>query len=83
MQSEVQTRRGRGRLSREAMIKLGKVLETYFDHVRREGVPDRFKQLLDQYDARRAQGQASQHDDRKDEASQEFIERKDKDKGSI
>jgi hypothetical protein len=78
MHSEVQTRRGRGRLSREAMIKLGKVLETYFDHVRREGVPDRFKRLLDQYDERRAQGQTLQHEDLKDQATQEFNERKDK-----
>jgi len=81
MQSEVQTRRGRGRLSREALIKLGKVLETYFDNVRQEGVPDRFRQLLDQYDERRAQGQASQPDKPNEQASPDLKERKDK--GSI
>src|SRR5262245_644343 len=81
MQSEVQTRRGRGRLSREALIKLGKVLETYFDNVRQEGVPDRFKQLLDQYDERRAGGQASQPDEPNKQALPDLKERKDK--GSI
>jgi len=60
MHGDVQTRKGRGRLSREALVKLGKVLETYFDDVRKEGVPDRFKDLLDQYDARKAQGQPGQ-----------------------
>lgn len=60
MQGDVQTRKARGRLSREALVRLGRVLETYFDHVRREGVPDRFKQLLEQYDERRAQGQPLQ-----------------------
>jgi len=46
---DVQTRRARGRLSRETMNKLGKVLEAYFDDVRSQGVPDRFKELLQQY----------------------------------
>ena len=78
MQSEVQTRRGRGRLSREALIKLGKVLETYFDHVRQEGVPDRFRQLLDQYDERRAEGKASQLENPNDQALSEPKEHKDK-----
>jgi hypothetical protein len=61
MQGDVQTRKARGRLSREAMGRLGKVLETYFDDVRKEGVPDRFKELLDQYEQRRSP-QASQSD---------------------
>jgi len=38
--------RGRGRLTRETLNKLGKVLEAYFDDVRNQGVPDRFKDLL-------------------------------------
>jgi len=46
---DVQARRPRGRLSRETMNKLGKVLEAYFDDVRSQGVPDRFKELLQQY----------------------------------
>jgi hypothetical protein len=60
MQGEIQTRK-RGRLSREALVKLGRVLETYFDDVRNEGVPDRFTQLLNEYEERRSQGQPSRH----------------------
>ena len=45
--------RGRGRLTRETLNKLGKVLEAYFDDVRNQGVPDRFKDLLQQYDDRK------------------------------
>jgi hypothetical protein len=36
------------------------VLETYFDDVRHEGVPDRFKDLLDRYEERRAQQPSQQ-----------------------
>jgi hypothetical protein len=59
MHSELQARKPKGRLSRETMSKLGKVLEAYFDDVRNQGVPDRFKDLLQQYDDRK-------DDDRKD-----------------
>jgi hypothetical protein len=54
MDTEVQSRsnRRRGRLSRDAMSKLGEVLEAYFDDVRKEGVPDRFARLLEKYDER-------------------------------
>ena len=45
--------RGRGRLTRETLNKLGKVLEAHFDDVRNQGVPDRFKDLLQQYDDRK------------------------------
>jgi anti-sigma factor NepR-like protein len=50
MQTDVHVRKGRGRLSREVMQKLGKTLEAYFDDVRKEGVPDRFKDLLRQFE---------------------------------
>jgi hypothetical protein len=50
MQSDVHVRKGRGRLSREVMHKLGKTLEAYFDDVRKEGVPERFKELLRQFE---------------------------------
>jgi hypothetical protein len=77
MQGEIQTRK-RGRLSREAMGKLGRVLETYFDDVRKEGVPDRFKQLLEEYEERRVQGQPSGQSDEDKEAGQPLDVRKDK-----
>ena len=48
-----QIRRARGRLTRETLNKLGKVLEDYFDDVRGQGVPDRFKELLQRYDDRK------------------------------
>jgi hypothetical protein len=59
MHSDVQTRKARGRLNRETMNKLGKVLEAYYDDVRNQGVPDRFKDLLQQFDDRKdsAKGQ--------------------------
>ena len=42
--------KNRGRLSRDVLSKLGKTLEDYFDDVRKQGVPDRFKDLLAQFD---------------------------------
>ena len=36
--------------------KLGKTLQAYFDDVLKEGVPDRFKDLLQQYDERKDKG---------------------------
>ena len=53
MHSDVQTRKSRGRLNRETLTKLGKVLEAYYDDVRSQGVPDRFKELLQQFDDRK------------------------------
>jgi len=53
MQIETQGRKARGRLSRDVMAKLGKTLEAYYDDVRKEGVPDRFKNLLKQLDERK------------------------------
>ena len=52
MHSEVQLRKNRGRLNRETLGKLGKTLEAYYDDVRKQGVPDRFKDLLRQLDER-------------------------------
>jgi len=56
MQSEVQTRKARGRLSRDVQTKLGKVLQNYFDDVVKQGVPDRFKDLLKQFEERKDKG---------------------------
>jgi len=59
MHTDLQTRKSRGRLNRETMNKLGKVLEAYFDDVRNQGVPDRFKDLLQQFDDRKDQDKGS------------------------
>lgn len=56
MNMDVQVRKSRGRLNRETMNRLGKTLEAYYDDVRKEGVPDRFKDLLEQLDARQDKG---------------------------
>jgi len=53
MQTEIRRRGSRGKLSREALVKLGKTLVDYYDDVRKEGVPDRFKDLLQQIDERK------------------------------
>ena len=49
-------RKRRGRLGRDVQTKLGKTLQAYFDDVVKEGVPDRFKDLLQQYDERKDKG---------------------------
>jgi hypothetical protein len=48
MQTESQVRRARGRLSREDQRRLGDVLQRVYDDVVKQGVPDRFKNLVDQ-----------------------------------
>src|SRR5262249_19471706 len=53
MLTENDTRKSRGRLTRETLGKLGKTLEAYYDDVRKQGVPERFRQLLQQMDDRR------------------------------
>src|SRR4051812_20495134 len=56
MHMESQVQRSRGRLNRETMNRLGKTLEAYYDDVRKEGVPDRFKDLLQQLEGRQDKG---------------------------
>jgi anti-sigma factor NepR-like protein len=60
MHSDMQTRKARGRLSRETMNKLGKVLEAYFDDARNQPVPDRLRDLLQQVDDRLDPDQGSE-----------------------
>lgn len=43
-------RKAKGRLSRETMVKLGKVLGDYFDHVRQQEMPDRISEVLAQFE---------------------------------
>ena len=54
MQTEPQIRRTRGRLSREDQRRLGDVLQRVYDDVVKQGVPDRFKDLIDQLDRNEA-----------------------------
>jgi len=39
--------KARGRLNRATLSRLGKALDAYFEVVRKEGVPERFRRLLD------------------------------------
>ena len=59
MQNELQTRKTRGRLTRDVQGKLGRTLQAYFDDVVKEGVPDRFKDLLKQIDERNGKDKGS------------------------
>ena len=56
MQTDLQTRKRRGRLGRDVQTKLGKTLQAYFDDVIKEGVPVRFKDLLQQFEDRKDKG---------------------------
>jgi hypothetical protein len=48
MHTETPIRRTAGRLSREDQRRLGDILQRVYDDVVRQGVPDRFKALLDE-----------------------------------
>jgi hypothetical protein len=47
-------RKARGRLNRATLSRLGKALDAYFEVVRKEGVPERFKRIVDGYDMHQA-----------------------------
>src|SRR5215470_15449421 len=50
MHTDAQVRKAGGRLSREDQRRLGDILQRVYDEVLRQGVPDRFKDLLNQFD---------------------------------
>jgi len=55
-QNEVHPHKRRGRLGRDVQAKLGQTLRAYFDDVVKEGVPDGFRALRQQYDDRKDKG---------------------------
>jgi hypothetical protein len=61
MHTDAQVRKAEGRLSREDQRRIGDILQRVYDEVIREGVPDRFKNLLDQFEASAKQGQVKEH----------------------
>jgi hypothetical protein len=68
MHTDAQVRRPGGRLSREHQRRIGDILQRVYDEVLRQGVPDRFKELLDRFEqpggdteARSRQGQGARH----------------------
>src|SRR5262249_58506361 len=50
MHTDAQVKKTGGRLSLEDQRRLGDILQRVYDEVLRQGVPDRFKDLLDQFD---------------------------------
>ena len=68
MHTDAQVRRPGGRLSREDQRRIGDILQRVYDDVLRQGVPDRFKHLLDQFDkgvavAETMRGQSGREDE--------------------
>jgi hypothetical protein len=58
MPTDAQVRKARGRLSREDQLRIGEILQRVYDEVLRQGVPDRFKDLLEQFDQPKDRGDA-------------------------
>jgi Anti-sigma factor NepR len=68
MHTDAQVRRPGGRLSREDQRRIGDILQRVYDEVLRQGVPDRFKELVDRFErpggdteTRSTQGQDTPH----------------------
>ena len=59
MHTDAQVRRAGGRLSREDQRRIGDILQRVYDDVLRQGVPDRFKDLLHQFDRAEEDGEAA------------------------
>ena len=58
MHTDAQVRKAGGRLSREDQRRIGDILQRVYDDVLRQGVPDRFKDLLEQFDQSKPGGEA-------------------------
>jgi hypothetical protein len=57
MQSHAAMTKTGGRLSREDQRRLGDILQRVYDDVVRQGVPDRFRNLLDELDDQKKGGE--------------------------
>jgi Anti-sigma factor NepR len=60
MHTDAPVRKAGGRLSREDQRRLGDILQRAYDDVVRQGVPDRFKDLLNELDDTREGAEAKQ-----------------------
>jgi len=60
MHTDAPTRKNPGRLSREDQRRLGDILQRVYDDVVRQGVPDRFKDLLDELEDQTDSGKTGQ-----------------------
>jgi hypothetical protein len=59
MQTHATIRKAGGRLSREDQRRLGDILQRVYNDVIRQGVPDRFRNLLEELDGEKSEGGAS------------------------
>jgi hypothetical protein len=59
MHMDAQARKSGGRLSREDQRRLGDILQRVYDDVLRQGVPDRFRDLLNELDEHKEVGDAA------------------------
>jgi anti-sigma factor NepR-like protein len=64
MHTDAPVRKSGGRLSREDQRRLGDILQRVYDEVIRQGVPDRFKELLNDLDQSGPAGEARVADPR-------------------
>jgi hypothetical protein len=56
MHTETQIRRSRGQLGRDVQAKLGRMLQTFYDDIVKEGVPEQFNELIQQLEERKDKG---------------------------
>jgi hypothetical protein len=59
MQTDAPLKKAGGRLSREDQRRLGDILQRAYDDVIRQGVPERFRELLDRLDSGGTHGEGT------------------------
>ena len=64
MQTDINSRKPKGRLGRDVQSKIGQQLRSMYDNVVSEGVPDRFTEMLQQLDQQQAQPSGSDQKDK-------------------
>ena len=71
MHTDAQVRKAGGRLSREDQRRIGDILQRVYDDVLRQGVPDRFKDLLERYEQPNNAGASQSGSPGREEGEQE------------
>jgi hypothetical protein len=71
MHTDAQVRKAGGRLSREDQRRIGDILQRVYDDVLRQGVPDRFKDLLERYEQPNNAGASQAESPGREEGEQE------------
>jgi Anti-sigma factor NepR len=71
MHTDAQVRKAGGRLSREDQRRIGDILQRVYDDVLRQGVPDRFKDLLGRFEQSSNPGAAEAQPQGREEGRQE------------